>query len=307
MSILAVGGLTKRYGKLLAVDNVTFNVQPGQVFGFLGPNGSGKTTTIGMIFGIVTPTAGHLTLFGSDSPSALAAARRRLGGTLEQPNLYPYLTGRQNLRLVAAIKRLDDSLVDPALRAVDLSAAADRATKGYSLGMKQRLALAAAMLGDPELLIFDEPTNGLDPEGMQEIRELILRLSRSGRTVVLATHLLAEVERVCTHVAILKRGRLLRSGAVSELTEGAPVFRLRTDNLQTLWEAVSRYPPARQMRREHGAIYTELADADPASLCRYLAGLGIYLAELTNLRPTLEETFLRLTGSDDAADGEAVP
>jgi ABC-type multidrug transport system ATPase subunit len=307
MSILSVGGLTKRYGKLLAVDDVTFDVHEGQVFGFLGPNGSGKTTTIGMIFGIVTPTAGHLALFGSDGPYALAQSRRRLGGTLEQPNLYPYLTGRQNLRLVAAIKRLDGSHVDPALKAVDLLTAADRVTKGYSLGMKQRLALAAAMLGNPELLIFDEPTNGLDPEGMQEIRELILKLSRSGRTIVLSTHLLAEVERVCTHVAILKRGRLLRSAAVSELTAGAPVFRLRTDNLLTLWEAVSKYPPARQMRREHGAIYTELADADPASLCRYLAGLGIYLAELTNLRPTLEETFLRLTGSDDATDMEAVP
>ncbi len=124
------------------------------------------------------------------------------------------------------------------------------------------------MLGDPELLIFDEPTNGLDPEGMQEIRELILKLSRSGRTIVLSTHMLAEVERVCTHVAILKRGRLLRSAAVSELTAGAPVFRLRTDDLPILWEAVSRYPAARQIRREHGAVYTELADADPASLCR---------------------------------------
>jgi ABC-type multidrug transport system ATPase subunit len=173
--------------------------------------------------------------------------------------------------------------------------------------MKQRLALAAAMLGDPELLIFDEPTNGLDPEGMQEIRELILKLSRSGRTIVLCTHLLAEVERVCTHVAILKRGRLLRSAAVSELTAGAPVFRLRSDNLLTLWEAVSKYPQAREIRREHEAICAELADADPASLSRYLAGLGIYLAELSNLRPTLEETFLRLTGSDGAPDTEAAP
>lgn len=307
MSILSVGGLTKRYGKLMAVDDLTFEVQPGQVFGFLGPNGSGKTTTIGMIFGIVTPTAGQVALFGSDSPQALAQARRRVGGTLEQPNLYPYLTGRQNLKLVAAIKRLSESVVEPALRAVDLLAAADRPTKGYSLGMKQRLALAAAMLGDPELLIFDEPTNGLDPEGMQEIRELILTLSRSGRTIVLCTHLLAEVERVCTHVAILKRGRLLRSGAVADLTTGAPVFRLRTDNLLALWEAVSKYPAARQVRREGEAVYTELADADPALLCKYLAGLGIYLAELSNPRTTLEETFLRLTGAGGAADSEEIP
>jgi ABC-2 type transport system ATP-binding protein len=307
MNILSVAGLTKHYGKLRAVDDVTFDVHSGEVFGFLGPNGSGKTTTIGMIFGIVTPTAGHLRLFGSDDPRALAQARRRVGGTLEQPNLYPYLTGRQNLRLVAAIKRLSDSHIEPALQAVDLLTAADRKTKGYSLGMKQRLALAAAMLGDPELLIFDEPTNGLDPEGMQEIRELILTLSRSGRTIVLCTHLLAEVERVCTHVAILKQGRLLRSGPVSELTAGAPVFRLRTDNVNTLWEAVSKYPPARRMRREHGAVYTELADSDPALLCKYLAGLGIYLAELSNQRSSLEETFLRLTGSSGATDMESAP
>jgi ABC-type multidrug transport system ATPase subunit len=289
MNILSVTGLTKHYGTLRAVDDVTFEVHPGQVFGFLGPNGSGKTTTIGMIFGIVTPTAGQLRLFGSDGPRALAQARKRVGGTLEQPNLYPYLTGRQNLGLVAAIKRLGDSHIEPALQAVDL------------------VALAAAMLGEPELLIFDEPTNGLDPEGMQEIRELILRLSRSGRTIVLCTHLLAEVERVCTHVAILKQGRLLRTGAVAELTAGAPVFRLRTGNVSTLWEAVCKYPPARQMRREHGAVYTELADSDPALLCKYLAGLGIYLAELSSQRSTLEETFLRLTGSSSAAEIGAAP
>jgi ABC-type multidrug transport system ATPase subunit len=306
VTILSVAGLSKHYGELRAVDAVTFEVQSGQVFGFLGPNGSGKTTTIGMIFGIVTPTAGHLHLFGSDDPRALAKSRRRVGGTLEQPNLYPYLTGRQNLHLVAAIKGLGDSHVAPALEAVDLLAAADRRIKGYSLGMKQRLALAAAMLGDPELLIFDEPTNGLDPEGMQEIRELILKLSRSGRTIVLCTHLLAEVERVCTHVAILKQGRLLRSGAVSELTTGAAVYRLRADNGHALWEAVRSYPQARQMRREHEAVYTELADSDPASLCKHLAGLGIYLAELSSQRSTLEETFLRLTGSGSAGT-QALP
>ena len=306
MTILSVAGLSKHYGELRAVDAVTFEVQSGQVFGFLGPNGSGKTTTIGMIFGIVTPTAGHLHLFGSDDPRDLAKSRRRVGGTLEQPNLYPYLTGRQNLHLVAAIKGLGDSHVAPALEAVDLLAAADRRIKGYSLGMKQRLALAAAMLGDPELLIFDEPTNGLDLEGMQEIRELILKLSRSGRTIVLCTHLLAEVERVCTHVAILKQGRLLRSGAVSELTTGAAVYRLRADNGHALWEAVRSYPQARQMRREHEAVYTELADSDPASLCKHLAGLGIYLAELSSQRSTLEETFLRLTGSGSAGT-QALP
>ena len=302
MSALEVHGLTKRYGKTLAVDNVTFSVQSGQIFGFLGPNGSGKTTTIGMIFDVINPTDGKISLFGRSNREALA--QRRLGGTLEQPNLYPYMTGRDNLLLVATIKGLDKKHIDPALKAVDLLDAANRVVNGYSLGMKQRLGLAAAMLGDPEFLIFDEPTNGLDPDGMRETRELIVSLSRSGRTIFLSTHLLDEVEKICTHVAILKRGRLQRAGKVADFTSGSASLRLRAEDLTQLLHAVSQFEFAKNVRASENAVCLDLTSGSPASLNRYLAERGIYLAELSSQRETLEQAFLSLTEHEQPTDPE---
>jgi ABC-type multidrug transport system ATPase subunit len=296
MNVLELDGLTKRYGQKSAVEDLSLTVGPGQIFGFLGPNGSGKTTTIGMIFGIIRPTRGDISVFGESNRQALA--RGRMGGTLEQPNLYPYLSGRDNLRIVAAIKGLDKKCVDPALAAVDLLESAHREVKSYSLGMKQRLALAAATLGDPELLILDEPTNGLDPEGMREIRELLVRLSRSGRTIFVSTHLLDEVEKICTHVAMLKRGRLQRCGAVTDFTGAKVTFRLCADDTQQLFEAVRQYESARNARTTGEAVYVDLIDAAPAGLNRYLAGHGIYLRELSSQRQTLEEAFLAVTGDE---------
>jgi len=302
MNVLEVHGLTKRYGKKLAVEDLTFSVQQGQIFGFLGPNGSGKTTTLGMIFGVIRPTHGDISLFGTTNRQALAD--RHLGGTLEQPNLYPYLTGRENLHVVAAIKGLSDGCIEPALREVSLLDAADREAKTYSLGMKQRLALAAAMLGDPEFLILDEPTNGLDPEGMREIRELILRLSRSGRTILVSTHLLDEVEKMCTHVAIIDHGRLQRMGAVAEVTGINSCFKLTAANALPLFEAVSQYEFARNVRTEDGAVFLELAGGTPALLNKYLVGRGIYVDELTSQRLTLEQAFFAATGSGQTNDAE---
>jgi ABC-2 type transport system ATP-binding protein len=305
MSALEVHGLTKGYGKTLAVDNVTFSVQAGQVFGFLGPNGSGKTTTIGMIFDVINPTDGEISLFGRSNREALA--QRRLSGTLEQPNLYPYMTGHDNLLVVATVKGLDKKHIAPALKAVDLLDAANRVVNGYSLGMKQRLGLAAAMLGDPEFLIFDEPTNGLDPDGMREIRELILRLSRAGRTIFLSTHLLGEVEKICTHVAILHRGRLQRVGKVTDFTSGNASLRLRSENLPQLLNAVSQFQFAKNVRTLENAVCLDLMSGSPASLNRYLTERGIYLDELTSQREPLERAFLSLTeqeqpkGSGDIA------
>ena len=302
MSALEVHGLTKRYGKTLAVDNVTFSVQSGQIFGFLGPNGSGKTTTIGMIFDVINPTDGKISLFGRSNREALA--QRRLGGTLEQPNLYPYMTGRDNLLLVATIKGLDKKHIEPALKAVDLLDAANRVVNGYSLGMKQRLGLAAAMLGDPEFLIFDEPTNGLDPDGMRETRELIVSLSRSGRTIFLSTHLLDEVEKICTHVAILKRGRLQRAGKVTDFTSGSASLRLRAEDLTQLLHAVSQFEFAKNVRASENAVCLDLMSGSPASLNRYLAERGIYLTELSSQRETLEQAFLSLTEQEQPTDPE---
>jgi len=296
MNVLEVRGLTKRYGRNLAVNDLTFSLQQGQIFGFLGPNGSGKTTTLGMIFGVIHPTLGDILLFGKTNREALA--ERRLGGTLEQPNLYPYLTGRENLHVAAAIKGLGDEYIEPALREVDLFEAADQEAKTYSLGMKQRLALAAAMLGDPEFLILDEPTNGLDPEGMREIRELILRLSQSGRTILISTHLLDEVERMCTHVAIINRGQLQRIGAVAELTGSNSCFKLSADNALQLFEAVSQYEFARNVRIKGGSVFLELVGGTPALLNRYLVARGIFVDELTNQRLTLEQAFFAATGPE---------
>ncbi len=296
MNVLEVDGLTKRYGAKTAVEDLSFTVQQGQIFGFLGPNGSGKTTTIGMIFGIVRPTRGKLSVFGGTNRDALA--RQRLGGTLEQPNLYPYLTGRENLAVIATIRGVDRKCIEPALAAVDLLESAGRAVKSYSLGMKQRLSLAAATLGDPELLILDEPTNGLDPEGMREIRELLVSFARSGRTIFISTHLLDEVEKICTHVAILKRGRLQRCGAVTDFTGAKVTFRLRAEDTEALLEAVTQYESARNVRRAGDSIHLDLLDAAPASLNRYLTARGIYLSELTSQRQTLEEAFLAVTGEE---------
>jgi len=296
VSVLEVRGLTKRYGEKVAVEELSFTIQQGQIFGFLGPNGSGKTTTIGMIFGVIRPTSGSIFLFGGSSREALA--RGRLSGTLEQPNVYPYLTGWENLQIAAAIKGLDKKLIEPALAAVGMIEAGGREARTYSLGMRQRLALAAAMLGDPEFLVLDEPTNGLDPEGMREIRELLAHLAGSGRTIFISTHLLDEVEKICTHVAILRGGRLQCTGAVTEFTGPKVAFRLRAENMCQLLDAVMQYEFAGNVRRVDDTVRLELTGEGPAALSRYLACRGIYLSELCGDRQTLEDAFLALTSRE---------
>ncbi len=296
MAIIETEGLTKRYGKVLAVDAASFAVERGQVFGFLGPNGSGKTTTIGMLLGILTPTGGRFRLFGRDGSEELHATRRRIGATLETPNFYPYLSGRDNLRITANVKGVGKAAIDRALDLVGLSDRQKDRFGKYSLGMRQRLALAATMLGDPELVILDEPTNGLDPEGMREVREIIHKFGDMGKTVFLSSHLLFEVERVCTHVAIIKKGRLVAQGNVREILEQQPVVELRADGaLDRLQAAVAGYPPAAVVRIEDGTLCVTLDDGDTAALNRYLAGQGVYLSHLAVRARTLEDAFLELT------------
>lgn len=294
MSVIETSNLTKRFGKTLAVDDVSLKVERGQVYGILGPNGSGKTTTIGMIVGIIRPTSGTFRLFDGDTPQDLHVARRRIGGTLEQPNFYPFLTGRENLKIVAGIKGLGKREIETALAVVNMSDRAHTEFKTFSLGMKQRLALAAAMLGDPELLILDEPTNGLDPEGMVEIRELILKLAGLGKTIVLASHLLVEVERICSHVAIIKNGRLLKHGTVAEITRGDSSYSVHAGDLNSLQTAIENYPGTQHTHRHTDRIIVELKDNDPAALNRYLAHQGIYLSELSEQERSLEEAFMEV-------------
>ena len=303
-AVIETEGLTKRFRKTTAVDGISFTVEAGQVFGFLGPNGSGKTTTIGMLTGIITPSGGRFRLFGSATARERLAARRRMGATLEQPNFYPYLTGRDNLRIAANVKGVGGKELERVLEMVGLSKRQKDQFKTYSLGMKQRLALAATMLGNPELVILDEPANGLDPEGMREIREIIGRLADAGKTIFLSSHLLWEVERTCTHVAILKQGRILRQASVAEITTGSVVAELRAADPDRLRTIVDGFPKARGSRVVDGTVVVELEDEDLAPLNRFVAERGVYVSHLALRQKSLEDVFMELTGADEHGMGE---
>jgi ABC-2 type transport system ATP-binding protein len=300
--VIQTFGLSKRYRKTTAVDGVSFRVEAGQVFGFLGPNGAGKTTTIGLLLGIITPTGGRFELFGGGTASELHAARRRIGATLETPNFYPYLSGRDNLRIVANVKRQDTGEIERVLDLVGLGRRARHKFKAYSLGMKQRLALAATMLGDPELILLDEPANGLDPEGMREIRGIIRGLADRGKTIFLSSHLLSEVERTCTHVAIIQNGRLVRQDSVADVTSHR-VAGLRAADLDALAAAVSEYPATLWAKRRGDRLVAEVEDGDLAGLNAWLVARGIHVSHLALEARTLEDAFMEATGAT-AADTE---
>ena len=300
MAVIETSNLTKRYRKTLAVDEVSFQVEQGQVFGFLGPNGAGKTTTIGMLLGIITPTGGGFKLFGGDSPKELHAARQRIGATLEYPNFYPYLSGRDNLRIVANVKGKSEDDIAEVLDIVGLSKRKKTRFQAYSLGMKQRLALASTMLGDPELIILDEPANGLDPEGMREIRGIIKDLSERGKTIFLSSHLLWEVERTCSHVAIIQHGRIIRQASVEEIKAGNPQAGLRGGDLSQLQQIASEYPGAVSATVRDSRVVVELKDDDLAALNRFVAERGVYLSHLAIEERTLEDVFMELTGAGES-------
>src|SRR2546429_8510250 len=220
--VISTSRLTKAFGKLVAVNDLHLEVLRGDVFGFLGPNGSGKTTTIRMLLGLIRPTAGSISLFGLDNSTRLPEILPRVGAIVETPVFYPYLSGIDNLRIVAAasgmqLGKVNQARIDEVLNLVDLGARGRDAYRKYSLGMKQRLAIGAALLTDPELILLDEPTNGLDPAGVHEVRQLMLRLSSIGKTIFLSSHILYEVQQVCNRVAILQKGNLLKQGTAQEL------------------------------------------------------------------------------------------
>jgi len=216
-AVLKVTGLSKVYGGLAVVNNVSFTVEQGQVFGLLGPNGSGKTTTLSMILTLLKPTSGSIELFGSDD---LTAGLKRSGVMLESANYYPELSAKNNMLISCKIKNVHPSKIEPALKQVDLWGDSNKKVKNFSLGMKQRLSVASALLSDPELLIFDEPTNGLDPHGIADTREIIKGLAKEGKTIVLASHLLNEMEKVCTYIVLLKNGTVIDQGELQPLITG---------------------------------------------------------------------------------------
>ena len=303
MTIIETVGLTKRFRTTLAVDAADIRVEQGQVFGFLGPNGSGKTTTIGMLLGIIRPSGGTLALFGGGSPRELHAARQRIGATLEQPNFYPYLSGLDNLRIVARVKGRGKRDIDMALDAVGLTGRQRHEFRTYSLGMKQRLALAATMVGDPELVILDEPANGLDPEGMREIRDIITGFAQRGKTVFLSSHLLWEVERTCTHAAVIAKGRILAQGSVKALTSGAARVELAAPDLAKLKDAVAQFPGAVSTTVDGTIVVAEIKGDDAAALNRFLTERGIFVSHLVVKQKSLEDAFLELTGAPEHGMG----
>lgn len=293
MSILSLRNISKRYGSLQALQGVSFEVPKGSVFGILGPNGSGKTTLLGIVTDILKADTGDFTLF-DQLPTALQ--RRQIGTLLETPNFYHYLSGFKNLQITAAIKRRGEGDIVRVLDIAGLTARKDAAFKTYSLGMKQRLAIANTLLGDPEVLILDEPSNGLDPAGIAEVRELIRQLAQSGKTIIMASHLLDEVEKVCTHVAVLQKGKLLVSGPVNTVMVREDFVELGSLDMRGLDAAVRQHPMVGQVIAINGILQVSLkGPLEPGELNNWLAGQGIWLNHLLVRRKSLETAFLEMT------------
>ncbi|MHB8378025.1 MAG: ABC transporter ATP-binding protein [Dehalococcoidia bacterium] len=300
--VLRTTGLTKRYRRQTAVDGLALEVRRGRVYGFLGPNGSGKTTTIGMILGLVEPSAGGIELFG-DPALPRPAALRRIGATLEGAAYYPHLSARDNLRVLARLSGgVPERRINEVLDIVALTSRARDKVRDYSLGMKQRLQVGAALLHNPEMVILDEPTNGLDPAGMREFREMIRDLARAGRTVFVSSHLLGEVEQMCDDVGILKAGRLLTQGAVTQLLAQSDALELRVTDIDTAVRTLRGLPWVGAVTRDGDTLTVEAPTERAADVSRALADQGVYLRELRPRESSLEDFFLEVT-REGAADG----
>jgi ABC-type multidrug transport system ATPase subunit len=291
--VVETSGLTKRYDeRIVAVDNLNLRVRHGEVYGFLGPNGAGKTTTLRMLLGLARPTSGSAIVAGASpgSPEGLS----RIGAMIEAPAFYPFLSGRDNLRVLAKHAGVPETRIEAALDQVDLASRADDHFSTYSQGMKQRLGLAAALFKDPELLILDEPTNGLDPAGMAEMRSLIRSLGQGQRTVLLSSHLLGEVEQICDRVGVIRSGKLVAEGTVEEL-RGRDTLRVRAEPLAAARELVTSLPIVEQVAVSDDALRITTDPAEAAAINRALVDAGFAVSELHWERPPLEEVFLELT------------
>lgn len=302
MSVLSIQNLSKNYGPVRALDNVSFEVPRGSVFGILGPNGSGKTTLLGIVMDILKPSSGTFLWNGQPGSNE---QRRQIGTLLETPNFYHYLSGQKNLEIAAAIKQRNPADIARVLEIVNLTARKDSKFNTYSLGMKQRLAIASTLLGDPDILVFDEPTNGLDPAGIAEIRELMRELNRQGKTIIMASHILDEVERVCTHVAIIQKGVLKTSGTVAAVLDHKPETKagtaeldLAAENLKQLKQVLQSHPAISSIVASDNAVHVVCdSTVNAADINRYCFEKGIVLNHLNLRRATLETRFLEITGN----------
>jgi len=293
MAVLTINNISKAYGNIQALKDVSFEVPEGSVFGILGPNGSGKTTLLGILLDVLRANSGSFKWFGGVAHNE---ARKQIGSLLETPNFYHYLSAVKNLQINAAIKQRGAGDIDRVLEMVRLSARKHSKFSTYSLGMKQRLAIANALLENPKVLLLDEPTNGLDPEGIAEIRELIIRLNQEGTTVIMASHLLDEVERVCTHVAVLKRGDLLLSGDVTEAFQNEDILETGTDNAQQLYAVLRDFPGVKEISIAGNIVRLSLKDhASPTDINRHCFEQGIVLSHLNLKKKSLESKFMELT------------
>ena len=293
-TILSIKKLNKRYGKIHAVKDVSLEIHKGNVYGILGPNGSGKSTTLGIVLNVVNKTSGEYSWFNGTMETH--DALKKVGAIIERPNFYPYMTAVENLQLVCKIKGIDFSKISEKLEIVGLIDRKDSKFKTFSLGMKQRLAIASALLNDPEILILDEPTNGLDPQGIHQIRDIIKLIASQGTTILLASHLLDEVEKVCSHVLVLRFGEILYSGTVDGMTNQVGFFELKAENNTALIETLKNHPNFEKISEMEGKVivhFNKIIDA--GELNKYLLDKGIILNHLVNKKQSLEEQFLALT------------
>lgn len=292
--ILQTHDLKKHFGKVRAVDGINLNVSRGDVYGFLGPNGSGKTTTIGLILGLLHPTAGRVTLFGEQVSPYRNRALRRVGSLVGAPSLVPYLSARQNLEIVARLgQEVNPGRVDEILETVDLQGDADRQAGNYSTGMKQRLGLAISLIHQPELLILDEPTNGMDPSGMREIRLLLSALAEQGVTIFLSSHLLYEVEQICSRVAVLRKGKVIAEGLVDDLLGSKEIVKVRVPAPEKAIRLLQNLPGSREVR-SNGA-HLIVSGVSSQAVVAHLASNGIVPSEVTSGGSDLESVFIELT------------
>jgi ABC-2 type transport system ATP-binding protein len=300
-AVLRLRGLTRNFGSLTAVDHVDLVAAAGEVIGLLGPNGSGKSTTLNMVLGYVRPTAGSVEIDGHDVSTDRVAALRSVGGLVEGSAFYPYLTGRQNLQLIARLRRLSVASVEAALDQVDMQRAADRPFGGYSQGMRQRLGVAAALIHNPQLIVLDEPTSGLDPAGTREMRALIPSLAEHGHTIVLASHLLNEVQQVCRSVAIMQEGRIIARGAVADLLrqEGLIRVTVAASQRENARSALQSATAVRRVTEQDGNLLVDAAGGGEA-VNRALVAAGIYASEIARESSSLEDVFIALTETGGA-------
>ena len=297
-TILSIKNLDKKFGRVHAVNNLSFDIQKGNIYGILGPNGSGKSTTLGIILNVVNKTSGEFSWF--DGNLSTHEALKKVGAIIERPNFYPYMTAIQNLSLICKIKDIATENIEEKLKIVNLFERRNSKFRTYSLGMKQRLAIASALLNNPEILILDEPTNGLDPQGIHEIREIIQKIAKNGTTILLASHLLDEVEKVCSHVVIIREGVKLYSGRVNEMSISYGLFELNTKEPKNkLISTLNKNSSIGDIKEEGDLIIAHLTQQMEASeINTYLFDNGITVSHLVKRKPSLEQQFLDLTNTN---------